>query len=110
MHALFRVSVANTSHSYACRPDETLLQGMARLASSGIPTGCFSGGCGVCKIAILHGSVRIIGAMSTVHVSVSEQASGIVLACRARPESDLEIQVIGRVSRFVLGQKIARVD
>ncbi len=42
--------------------------------------------------------------MSRQHVSVDEQAGGVVLACRVLPESDLVLSVVGKMQKGVCGK------
>lgn len=53
------VHVMQTGESYPCATNESLLQGMLRLGRKGIPVGCVNGGCGVCKVRIAEGRVRV---------------------------------------------------
>lgn len=101
----FMVGILQSGEKYRCRSDETLLRGMAELGRKGIPVGCLNGGCGVCKVAIRKGRWRKDGVMSREHVSEQEEAQGIVLACRVTPEEDLELEVIGKMQRSVLGAR-----
>lgn len=78
---------------YACTQDESLLKGMLRLGKRGIPAGCVSGGCGVCKIRVLEGQVRSLGPISRAHVSAEEEAQGHTLACRVAPNGNVLIEV-----------------
>ncbi|BBD79560.1 iron-sulfur binding electron transfer protein [Aerosticca soli] len=91
---LHRITLRETGESYACAGDRSLLKAMVALGRRGIPSGCHGGGCGVCKIRVLEGSVRC-EAMSRSHVSVEEQATGYALACRAYPLSDVVLEVVG---------------
>src|SRR5258705_1599292 len=75
------VCVAQTGETYACAIDESLLRGMLRLGRKGIPVGCVNGGCGVCKVRIVDGSVNALGPVSRAHVSAEEEAAGMNLAC-----------------------------
>ena len=93
------VEIAQTGESYMCATDENLLKGMLKLGRKGIPAGCVSGGCGVCKVRIVSGSVRLLGPVSRAHVSASEQSQGYTLACRAAPESPVQLQVCARLSK-----------
>lgn len=98
--AALTVSLVETSESFQCRDGETLLQGMARLGRKGIPVGCLNGGCGICKVHILAGEYEC-GAMSRAHVGEDDICHGVVLACRARPRSDVQLKVVGRcATRF----------
>ena len=90
---MFTVAIRNTQESYACQPGQTLLAGMEQLGRRGIPVGCRGGGCGVCKVRLESGSVRA-EKMSCDHVSAEERALGVVLACRAYPQSDLHLSAI----------------
>jgi len=98
MHA---VLVAETSEEYLCGNAETLLAGMVRLGRKCIPVGCVNGGCGVCKVAIVKGSVHKCGPMSRVHVSEEEESQGVLLACRATPMSEIELKVIGKMKKII---------
>ena len=95
-----RVTLADTGESYACRGDESVLNGMARLGKRGIPVGCRGGGCGVCKVAVLSGSFRK-RVMSRSHVSEDDEAHQRVLACCIFPEADLSLKVIGGLQKAV---------
>jgi len=79
---------------FRCQPHESVLHAVARLGQSTIPVGCRGGGCGVCRIRVLRGSM-VTRRMSRAHVSASEEAEGITLACRTFPLEDLDIEVLG---------------
>lgn len=96
----FDIHIGNTLETYHCAGDQTLLAGMEALARKGIPVGCRGGGCGVCKVRIESGTVHTLK-MSRSHVSVEEQAAGFVLACRAYPNSDLQLRAVGKLARCV---------
>ncbi len=55
------------------------------------PHGCSSGECGGCKCALLDGKVDL-ERYSPDALSPEERASGLILACRARPLSDVRIR------------------
>ncbi|MBN9429300.1 MAG: 2Fe-2S iron-sulfur cluster binding domain-containing protein [Burkholderiales bacterium] len=93
------VSVTQTGECYPCSPDESLLRGMLRLGRKGIPVGCVNGGCGVCKVRVLSGTVRRLGPISRAHVSLDEEAQGYTLACRAAPASAVQLQVCARLAK-----------
>lgn len=97
----YRVKLTQTNEVYECLPCENMLQGMARLGRRGIPIGCLNGGCGICKVAVVAGEWEKTGLMSRAHVSEEEEARGIVLACRAAPCSDVEIEVLGKMQKSV---------
>ncbi|WP_119157415.1 2Fe-2S iron-sulfur cluster-binding protein [Caldimonas tepidiphila] len=93
------VQVVQTGESYPCALDESLLAGMLRLGRKGIPVGCVNGGCGVCKVRIVEGEVRRLGPVSRTHVSESEEACGLTLACRVAPVAPVQLEVVGRFEK-----------
>ncbi len=96
----YQVQIQDTGESYSCDEQESILSGMARLDRRGIPVGCRGGGCGVCKVQVVQGDY-VRKRMSRAHVSEDEETSGIVLACRIMPQSDLCVQVVGKMSKTV---------
>ncbi len=96
----FTITITETGESYRCSSQESVLIGMEKLGKKGIPVGCRGGGCGVCKVQVNEGRYTK-KVMSRAHVTVEEEASGCVLACRIRPESDLSIAVIGSMKKNV---------
>ena len=97
--AALPVTIANVGLSYACAGDEDLLKGMLRLGCKGIPVGCVNGGCGVCKVRIVEGSVRSVGPISRAHVSAEEEAQGYTLACRVAPATAVQLEVAAKLAR-----------
>lgn len=93
----FTVTIQNTGERYQCAQDRHLLAAMEELGRRGIPVGCRNGGCGVCKVQIVEGdyTTRV---MSRAHVSTDEEASGIVLACRTFPRSDLSLLAVDKMA------------
>lgn len=98
------IIIAGTGERYACREQESVLEGMLRLGRRGIPQGCRGGGCGVCKVRIAAGDYQA-RAMSRTHISSAEEGDGVVLACRVRPQSDLVLEVIGRLHKNICAQR-----
>ena len=86
---------------YECSLDESLLKGMARQGLKGIPVGCVSGGCGVCKVRIIDGSVRALGPLSRAHVSLEEESRGLTLACRVAPRQDVRLKVVEKFEKLL---------
>ena len=72
--------------------------------------GCRGGGCGVCKVHIVEGACQSLGPISRAHVSAEEEASGCVLACKIFPQSDLEVEVVGKMVRAIVAQQSASSD
>lgn len=95
-----KVELVGHSQPYWCTEGDTLLHAMEQAARRDIPIGCRGGGCGICKIKILHGNF-ITKKMSQSEVNKAELAQGIVLACRCTPLSDIELEVIGKLKRIV---------
>jgi ferredoxin len=87
------VRIAGTSASFACGEDVPVLVAMHALGRSDISVGCRGGGCGVCRIEVVSGRY-VTGKMSRAHVSLEDEARGIVLACQVRPQSDLVVRPI----------------
>lgn len=94
-----QVTIAQTGDAYVCGTDESLLEGMVRLGRKGIPVGCVNGGCGVCKVRVLSGSVRTLGPVSSAHVTAQERANGYTLACRVAPTEAVRLEVAGRLNK-----------
>lgn len=91
----FRIRVADTALSFACREDQTVLAAMSQAGQKCMTVGCRSGGCGVCRVQVIDGAFET-GLMSRSQVSEDDRARGIVLACQLVPHSELEIRVLGR--------------
>ncbi len=73
--------------------DQTVLGG-ALAAGINYPHGCRSGRCGACKSRLVAGTVDLL--MHTPFaLSAEEKASGLILACRAQPRSDVTITWLG---------------
>ena len=93
------VCIANTGESYPCAGDESLLRGMLKLGRKGVPAGCVNGGCGVCKVRVVEGTVASLGPVSRAHVSAEDERCGVTLACRVAPTSAVRIEAIGKFQR-----------
>lgn len=99
-----QVTITQTGESYACAVGENLLKGMTLLGRKGIPVGCVNGGCGVCKVKIVQGSVESLGPVSRAHVTEEEECQGYTLACRVGPTSEVVLEVAGKfVKPFTKG-------
>lgn len=93
-----KVTLAASGEEYFCGEEQHLLQGMQSFQMGLpmlklIPVGCRGGGCGICRIRIARG-VYEAKKMSRKHIPEEDQASGVVLACRVTPRSDLLIEVL----------------
>lgn len=93
----FKVKIVNTGETIACSPDTTILR---QALGDGIdyPYACATGNCATCISDLRAGEVSMLpygdGALSA-----AQRADGRVLACRARPRSDVEIMWLGRGRR-----------
>ena len=96
----YTITLEDTGESYRCVDYRSVLHGMEALGKKGIPVGCRSGGCGVCKVQVLDGSYskRV---MSRAHISAEDEAGGCVLSCRIKPTSDLRVSVVGTMKKTV---------
>ncbi len=93
-----KVRLVATGGEFFCLEEQHLLQGMQRFQVGLpmlklIPVGCRGGGCGICRIRVVTG-VYETKKMSRKHITEDDQASGILLACRVHPRSDLLIEVL----------------
>ena len=90
------IHVVDTDEGFSCKGDESVLRALERCGRKGIPSGCRSGGCGVCKIRILEGSYSC-KKMSRAHVTEHEEEAGYALACRCYPQGDVIVKVVGQM-------------
>lgn len=95
-----RVTLEETGESFSCKDSETALNALARSGKRGIPVGCRGGGCGVCKVRVLSGAFTK-RPMSRAHVSAQEEQNNEVLACCIVPQSDVQVQVLGKMQRAI---------
>lgn len=100
----FKINIENSNLSFKCTSDQSILSAIERLGIKGIPIGCRRGGCGVCRIQILDGSISM-KVMSREHISTVDEIMRQVLACRVQPTSDLIIRITGKI-----GIKIAKSE
>lgn|SRR5690606_1626462 len=91
---MHQIRLINSEEQFHCYTGNSLLEGMQRLSRKGIPVGCRGGGCGICRVQVLSGNYHC-KKMSREHVNETELNTGIGLACRLYPESDLEVAVLG---------------
>lgn len=101
-----QVTIQSTSEVFRCANDMHVLAAMELARCHGIPVGCRNGGCGACKVRITSGSFQT-RKMNRAVVSEQEEASGCVLACKTYPQSDIIVQVLGRVWQVATSTKSA---
>jgi ferredoxin len=68
-----------------------VLHAMIRRALRVLPVGCRGGGCGVCRVQVLEGSYQTLR-MSRRQVSEAEAQTGMALACRLLPSTDITVE------------------
>jgi len=93
----FKVTIANTGQTIDCEDDSPILCA-AIAAGIDYPYACASGNCATCISELKSGDVVMLpygdGALS-----LAQQQEGKILACRAQPQSDVEIMWLGRGRR-----------
>jgi ferredoxin len=93
----FRVTIANTGATVECGAEQTLLQA-AVLSGVDYPYTCATGNCAACVTELRAGQVTMLP-YSDNALSADQRAVGRILACRARPVSDIEVTWLGRGRR-----------
>jgi ferredoxin-NADP reductase len=82
------IRFSRSGHSTQVDADMTILEASEKLSIE-IPNECRSGICGQCKTRLLDGTVQMDCEDA---LSAAEKMSGIVLACQARPQSDVSVE------------------
>jgi ferredoxin len=90
----FRVLVANTGAAFVCSADQTVLQAAVG-AGVDYPYACATGNCANCISELRAGEVSMLP-YSDNALSIGQLADRRILACRARPLSDVEVVWLGR--------------
>lgn len=90
----FQVMIANTGARFTCAEDQTVLQAAVG-AGVDYPYTCATGNCAACISAVRSGEVSMLP-YSDNALSLAQAADGRILACRARPLSDVEVIWLGR--------------
>lgn len=98
----FSILIEDTGEIVRSDGRENVLRAMEVLGRKGIPVGCRGGGCGVCKVRVLAGRYHT-RKMSRTCISREEEEGGVVLACRLLADSDLRLQVLGKMRKSVCG-------
>ncbi|MEK7736137.1 MAG: 2Fe-2S iron-sulfur cluster-binding protein, partial [Pseudomonadota bacterium] len=86
----FHIAVHPDNRNIQVRVGETILEAGLR-AGIALPFECRNGGCGVCRCAILNGSVDH-GVYQPGALSAADRTLGRALMCCAVPLSDIEIE------------------
>jgi ferredoxin len=90
----FRVLVANTGTTIDCAEGQRILHAAVG-AGVDYPYQCATGNCAACISELRVGEVSMLP-YSDNALSVAQVAEGKILACRARPLSDVEVVCLGR--------------
>ena len=90
----FQVTIANTRATIGCAADQTVLQAAVG-AGIDYPYTCATGNCAACISELRSGEVSMLP-YSDNALSVGQALERKILACRARPLSDVEIVWLGR--------------
>jgi ferredoxin len=87
-----RLRVVDSDVDVAVSPGETLLAGL-RSAGYVANIGCRRGGCGICKVRVVEGTISYRETVAETVLTPEERADGVCLMCRAVPETDTVIAV-----------------
>jgi ferredoxin len=93
----FRVKIANTGATINCAADQRILHAAVG-AGVDYPYTCATGNCATCISELRVGRVSMLP-YSDNALSAAQAAEGKILACRARPLSDVEVAWLGRGRR-----------
>ena len=87
---MFRISI--NDKIFSCSENNNLLKA-ARSQMVKVPYGCASGGCGMCKVKVLHGDYRM-DMYSKQALTNRERENHKILLCKTYPLSHLEIDLM----------------
>ena len=87
----YKMYVRSQEKEVKASAQRTLLDA-ASAARLPLLVGCKGGGCGVCKVLVVNGAIEH-GVYSKSVLTDEERAAGYVLACQARPLSDVTIDL-----------------
>ena len=106
----YQVTLQPSGHQFTVTDDETILEAALREGFA-LPYGCRNGACGACKGKVLSGQFDY-GVHQPGALKDEEKAQGRALFCRARPLSDMSIEVkeIGAAKDIVVKTLPCRVE
>jgi len=105
--AAVEVMIVPTGERFFGDSQHSILESMHRLGKRGIPVGCRSGGCSVCKIEIVEGEWRQCRPMSREYVSDDDLDAGRVLACCVAPTRKMTLRVLGKMRKVIERPSVA---
>jgi naphthalene 1,2-dioxygenase ferredoxin reductase component len=88
------VSIRQASRQIVVAPGRTILE-TALEQGIAYPHGCRSGRCGSCKSRLIEGEVELLP-HTPFALTPDERASGLILACRAQPQTDAAVAWLGK--------------
>lgn len=91
MEQVYQITTQGSEKSFSCKSTQFVLDAMIKSRLGPVHHGCYGGGCGVCKMRVVSGSIQIVKPMSRAHISPLEEEQGIVLLCCIQPRSNLVI-------------------
>lgn len=100
---MFRITCQD-GRSFAAELGETVLAAALRVGID-FPHSCQAGNCGACRCRLAQGEVDI-APHSEFALSEAQRQSGQILACRAVPWSDCEIELLDEEDRVVHPQRV----
>jgi ferredoxin len=105
----YDILVRNKVKTEKCLDSKHLMDGLY-VYEDLVPKGCHNGACGLCKIKVHSGDFEK-SKMNRKHISLEEENENILLACKVKPLSEMEIEFIGNNASkekngvYVLGNK-----
>lgn len=106
----YQVTLKPSGHQFSIESDETILDAALREGYA-LPYGCRNGACGACKGTVLAGAVDHGDCQAGI-LKDDEKVRGRALFCRARPLSDLTLEVkeVGAAKDIVVKTLPCRVE
>jgi ferredoxin len=92
----FQVTIANKAQTIACTAGQTILQA-AIAAGIDYPYACATGNCATCISKLEGGTVSLLPRADTA-LRDAQIRTGLTLACRARPRSDVTVTWLARAA------------
>ncbi len=86
------ITVLPTGTEIPCRDGETVLAAMIRSGFL-IRFGCRRGGCGVCTVRLINGTMHYERPVAESALDMDGRAAGSWLTCRAVPETDVTVEL-----------------
>lgn len=87
-----RIVVLGSDVALDCSDGETILAALHR-GGHAVRSGCRRGGCGICKLHLIEGSVSYTHVVAPTVLSDAERADGVCLTCRAVPDGEVTLEL-----------------